>query len=140
MADWERVFLEALRKTPNVSAACASAGVARKTAYAHRNADPEFAAAWDDALEQSTDSLVGECYRRACQGTERPVFHQGEECGRIKEYSDTLAIFLLKAHRRSIYGDKAQVDVTTGGQPLTALAEALARTYGDPQRDGSSGV
>jgi hypothetical protein len=27
------------------------------------------------------------------------VFHQGQECGQIREYSDTLLIFMLKARR-----------------------------------------
>jgi hypothetical protein len=116
--DWTTVFLISLAQTPNVTAASRAAGISRQAAYNRRNADPEFSAAWDDALEQSTDALVEEAYRRAYEGTERPVFYRGQECGRIREYSDTLAIFLLKAHRRATYGDQSKVDMTSGGKEL----------------------
>lgn len=106
MREWVTDFLASLALTPNVSEACRQAGVTRKAAYDLRKADPEFAALWDDALDESTDELVGECYRRAKQGTEEPVYYLGKEIGRVKKYSDTLAIFLLKAHRRGVYGDK----------------------------------
>lgn len=118
MPEWATDFLASLTLTPNVSEACRAAGITRKAAYDLRKADPAFAEAWQDALEESTDELVSECWRRAKDGTERPVFYLGAECGRIREYSDTLAIFLLKAHRRGVYGDKLQADLTTNGGPL----------------------
>jgi len=27
----------------------------------------------------------------------KPVYYQGEQCGEVREYSDTLLIFILKA-------------------------------------------
>jgi hypothetical protein len=104
--DWAPRFLAALVKSPNVSGACRKVKIGRQTAYDRRRTDPEFAAAWDDAVEQSTDELVGEMYRRAKEGVEKPVFHQGAECGRVREYSDAMAIFLAKCHRREVYGDR----------------------------------
>lgn len=103
--DWKAAFLLALTESPNVAEAARLAGIARKTAYAHRKTDEDFASAWNEAIESSTDDLVGECYRRARHGCEEPVYYRGEECGRIRKYSDTLAIFLLKAHRREVYGE-----------------------------------
>jgi hypothetical protein len=119
--DWAPTFLAELAKSPNVSAAARAAGIGRKAAYAYRNADPDFASDWDDALEQSTDSLVGEAYRRAHEGTERPVYYKGAECGTVREYSDSLAVFLLKAHRREVYGDTSKVQAEhtgPGGGPI----------------------
>lgn len=105
---WVQEFLKALAESPNVSAACHRAGIARQFAYKVKDEDPAFSAAWDDALEQSTDALVGEAYRRARDGTAKPVFYKGDECGVIKEYSDTLTIFLLKAHRPDVYRDNTE--------------------------------
>lgn len=34
------------------------------------------------------------------------MFYQGEQCGTIREYSDTLAIFLLKAHKSEKYRER----------------------------------
>ncbi len=118
MRDWHPIFLEALARSPNVSRACKAAGIARRTAYAAQEADPEFAKAWQDALDAGTDNLVGECYRRAARGTREPVFHQGAQCGEIRKYSDTLAIFLLKSHRPEVYREKIEADVTSGGKPF----------------------
>jgi hypothetical protein len=92
-------FIEALRKTGNISAACRSSRFPRRTAYDRREVDPEFAAAWDAALDEAVDSLEKEAWRRATEGTLKPVFQGGAQVGRIREYSDTLLIFLLKGHR-----------------------------------------
>lgn len=103
---WMAPFLVALADVPNVSAACRTAGISRVQAYARKNADPEFAAAWEDALDQSVDDLVGAMYRRAKNGVREPVYHNGVRCGSKLRYSDTLAIFLAKCHRPGVYGDR----------------------------------
>jgi hypothetical protein len=139
---WVGEFLAALGESPNVSAACRAAGVSRKTAYQLRGEDEEFRKAWDDAVEESTDNLVGEAYRRAYQGTVKPVYQGGEHVGSVREYSDTLTIFLLKAHRRAVYGDKGQVDVTSGGQPVQTVVympENGREASGDPTSAGAPG-
>jgi hypothetical protein len=106
----ESTFLEALAQTGNVSAAAKAAGVGRQYAYERRAADPELAAAWDEALDVATDALEREARRRALEGCERPVFYKGDECGRIREYSDTLMIFLLKAHRPQKFRDNVDIN------------------------------
>lgn len=78
-------FLAELRKIPNVSRACRLAGFARQTAYRYRDDDLTFAEAWDDALEEGVEALEEAVWRRA------------------KRESDTLAIFLLKAHKPAKY-------------------------------------
>ena len=96
-------FLEHLALSANVTASSRKAGFDRKTAYAHRAADPEFAAEWEDALEQSIDDLEGEARRRAVDGVAEPVVSMGrvvEIVGddgnktplMIRKYSDTLMI------------------------------------------------
>jgi hypothetical protein len=110
MREWVPRFLDALASSPNVSAAARLAGIDRKTAYNWREQSSEFAEAWDDAIETSTDYLEAEARRRAFEGCDEPVFYQGEECGAIRKYSDTLMIVLLKAHRPEKYRERSQVE------------------------------
>lgn len=97
--DWSKVFLDELAKNPNVSRAARIAGVNRATAYKHKNSNDAFSAAWDEAIEEAADVLEEEMWRRAVEGTNKPIIHKGEVTGTFKEYSDTLMIFLAKAHR-----------------------------------------
>jgi hypothetical protein len=94
-----------------VGKAAKTAGVGRVTVYAWRNADPDFAAAWDSAVEQSTDLLEHEARRRAFTGTLKPVFQGGKRVGEVREFSDTLLIFLLKGRRPKTYRDSTVVTV-----------------------------
>ncbi len=98
-------FLDSLQATANVTASCRIAGLPRSCVYDWRDADPEFAADWTSALERGCDALEDEAVRRGCEGYLRPVFHQGKEIGAIREYSDTLLIFMLKARRPARFRD-----------------------------------
>jgi hypothetical protein len=98
-------FLEALRNSGNVSTSCKIAGLPRSCVYDWRAADPEFAAEWAAAVELGYDALEDEAVRRGCEGYLKPVFHQGKEIGAIREYSDTLLIFMLKARRPDKFRD-----------------------------------
>lgn len=74
---WREAFLEALRQVPVVARACEAAGIDRPTAYRRRQADKDFAEAWDDALETGVDRAEAEAFRRGMVGFEEPVIHQG---------------------------------------------------------------
>lgn len=135
--DWAPRFLASLRETANIRASAEAAGVDRTTAYRRRDSDPAFAAAMAAALDDAVDSLELEARRRAYHGVRKPVIYQGEvsgvwldEAGRrvshdapgarfvpltLVEYSDTLMIFLLKAHRPEKYRENSRVEV--GGVP-----------------------
>jgi len=104
-------FFAALAETANVSKACAAIAVSRRTAYNWREADPGFAAGWDRAMKAAVLGLEDEAHRRAFEGLDKPVFYQGEECGTVREYSDTLAIFLLKAHNPEKYRENSKVEL-----------------------------
>lgn len=113
-------FLDAFRESANVTAAARAAGVSRSRAYQLRDEDPAFAAQWEEAENEAIDALELEMRRRAMQGVEEPVFYQGFEVGTIRRYSDTLAIFLAKAHRPEKYRDRSQTELTgPGGAPLS---------------------
>jgi hypothetical protein len=106
-----REFLQALRETCNVTLAARAGGVSRRRVYQVREEEPDFAKQWDDALEEGIDLLEHEAQRRAFAGVDKPVFYQGCECGRVREYSDTLTIFLLKAHRPDRFRDNSKVEL-----------------------------
>jgi transposase-like protein len=105
-------FLQAIiDHAGNVTAACAAAGISKRAAYDWREADPEFKEAWDDAVDLTTEALEQEVYRRAHDGCEEPVFYQGQMCGTIRRYSDTLAMFTLKARNPTKYRDNSKLEL-----------------------------
>jgi hypothetical protein len=77
MSRWITPFLDSLRQHSVVARACRDAGISSSTAYALRRSDADFAAAWDNAIEDATDALVDEARRRALYGVEEPVIHKG---------------------------------------------------------------
>ena len=75
---WINPFLDRLRASGVVARACREVGVSYSTAYALRARDGDFAAAWDEALEESYDTLEQEARRRALEGWDEPIVHQGQ--------------------------------------------------------------
>lgn len=102
-------FLAVLGSTANVTKAAEVTAISRTEWYRTKAEDVEFAAAWTEAVETGTDALEDEAVRRAAEGTLKPVFWQGNECGYIREYSDTLLMFTLKARRPEKYRDRTAV-------------------------------
>lgn len=105
-------FCAALAETCNVGRACTAVGISRYTAYLWRKEMPEFAERWDEAMKAGVLALEDEAHRRAFDGVDEPVFYQGGECGTVRKYSDTLAIFLLKAHNPDKYRENSKVELT----------------------------
>jgi hypothetical protein len=153
---WKKGFLAALAATGNVTEAARAAKVNRPNAYQARQDDPAFSAAWKDALEEAIDDLEKEARRRAQQGVRRLKFHQGElitiplvRDGELviddkgafvmtpyveHDYSDTLLIFLLKAHRPEKFRERYEVE-HKGGVRLEIVEEIV--DAGDPE-DGQA--
>lgn len=126
-------FIDELRKRGNVTDACRVAGFERRsTAYEWRNADPEFAAQWEEALDEASDLLEKEAWRRAVDGVQEPVIGRvgKDEDGiltgpdgkplYIRKYSDTLMALLLKAHKPEKYRER---------QDITANVNANVKGY-----------
>ena len=122
--NWKTPFLAALAKSPNVTGAARKARVNRPYVYEEREANPEFAKAWDDAINQPLDLAEGELYRRAVTGVRKPVTIAGQR-ELITEHSDTLLIFLLKSHRPERYRE------TTRNLNLNLTPEQIANLTDD---------
>jgi hypothetical protein len=97
--DWRQEFLDGLRETGMVTEACQAVGIGRRTAYDERQRNEEFALAWADVIEESTEDLEREAVRRA------------------KDGSDTLLIFLLKARRPQVYRENVKVAPVAAARP-----------------------
>ena len=95
--DWAEIFLAAVMSGQHVRGAAAAAHIHETLPYKRRKTDDAFRQAWDEATEIGTGELEHEALRRAYHGTLKPVYYQGVVCGHVREYSDTLLMFLLKA-------------------------------------------
>lgn len=126
-AHLKKAFLEAFRRTGNVSQSAAAAGAPRRTVYAWQEQDDAFAAAYRDAEIEATETLEAEAHRRAVFGTSKfkGVYYEGSLLEVIEErtYSDTLLIFLLKARAPEKYRDR--VDVTSSDKSLLKEYEGV---------------
>lgn len=93
----KRLFLASLAEGNSVARAARDIGYSRTQVYEWRKTDPEFAMAWEDAIEAGTDELEDHAVQRA------------------KDGSDTLLIFMLKARRPERYKERysTETKVTT---------------------------
>ncbi|MDP6775701.1 MAG: hypothetical protein QGI83_02930 [Candidatus Latescibacteria bacterium] len=134
---WPERFIENLRRAGNVKAACTAARVGRATVYRHRATVESFAEAWDDALEEACDVMEQEAYRRAVKGVRRPVYQQAQLVGYVREYSDGLLQFLLKAHRPERFSERTRHEHSGpgGGAIRMTFVDWLKSEEG---RDGDS--
>lgn len=95
----ERRFLEALSDACNVTRAAKIAGVGQSTVYSHRGKDAAFRDGWAAAIAQSYARLELETLERAIRGTMRTIIHKDGRTETHVEYSDRVALALLRLHR-----------------------------------------
>ena len=106
---WQDEVFAECRKIPNIARAAKNVGVSRGTIYNHRESDPEFAKALKDALDEGVENCEEELHRRAFEGTLVPKTVAGKR-EEIRQYSDVLAMFLLKAHKPEKYRDHHSIE------------------------------
>lgn len=116
-------YLRAIALAGTLTAGCKAARVSPHTVYQWREMDDSFVFSEREAQSAFADALEQEAVRRAWHGIDKPVYQGGELVGHIREYSDSLLIFTLKAVRPEKYRDR--YDVTTGGQPIQRSHEDL---------------
>lgn len=70
---WRDAFLTKLAETGIVLDACEAADISRKTAYQHRDEDPDFKQDWKLALQDAADRALREYRKRALQQSDRAM-------------------------------------------------------------------
>ncbi|GGG97530.1 terminase [Pedobacter zeae] len=101
-------FLENVALYGNITEAARKSKLDRKTMYRWRSEEPGFAKAWDEAAEIGIEAIEDEARRRAFKGTLKPIYQGGVKVGTVREYSDTLLIFLLKGAKGAKYKERVQ--------------------------------
>ena len=133
------MFIASLADTGSVTEAASDAGMSPRSAYQlRRSAGAEsFARAWDLAIVQATRMLTDVALERAINGVSEPVFDRdGTMTGVRRKYNDRLLMFLLRHHRRGVYGigaervlsmtDRAAAEKWDAGQsPIPGALDAL---------------
>ena len=122
---WE-VFFTSIANTAHITRACNAARISRATVYCRKSADPEFAQLLEDAMQVGYDNLMEEAQRRAFEGYEKPVYQGGLRVGMIREFSDSLAMFLLKGYKPKTFKDRTE-NVNVNLDARQGLSEAELR-------------
>lgn len=91
-------FLETLADTCNVVRSAKAAGFAANWAYRKRRRDAGFRNGWAEAVREGYAKLELVLLERAMIGTPKLVRSAGGGERIVREYSNTLAIALLKRH------------------------------------------
>jgi hypothetical protein len=130
--DWTPTFLAKFEELFTVTAACEAAGIERSTAYRRRHSDEDFALAWADIEEKTTEMMEQEAIRRATDGINEPIFHKGEIVATVRRPSDRLLIFMLGARNPEKYRERMDIrhsgrverpPVSGGGLDLSKLGK-----------------
>lgn len=124
-----RVFLEVLAKTGRVAEASRAVGYTdTATLQAFRRNDEDFAEAWNHALEAAAHVLEEEIWRRAHDGVLEPIYYKGKVAGYKTNYSDTLAMFILRGLKPGTYrenqrGGDTNISFGIAVLPMTAQSD-----------------
>ena len=106
-AEQRALFIEQLKKLPNVTLAAKAAGMSTRSAYDNKKQHPGFSNDWDEALAQSVAALHEAVWNRSINGVPSYVVSQGrvvmdpaDPSKPLIEYKsqDHIALSLLKAH------------------------------------------
>ena len=123
----KQLFLVALRNGASVLAACALVGVSNRTAYNHRDRDPDFARDWGLAVRMHRAPLELAAYRRGVEGIAEPIYRHGKQIGTRRRYSDALLKMLLAGEKPRKYGRRAGLNADR--KWLTKTIAAIVAPY-----------
>jgi hypothetical protein len=105
----EIALTAALHERPSYLSACRKANISRAAFYQWKQSDPAFAERIEAARNVGLDALEDALIARGLKN------------------DTTAAIFMLKSHRREIYGDRLNIDVQ-----IRKKAEQMADALGVP--------
>lgn len=118
--------LLAFTECANITLSCKKAKVPRRTFYNWLEED-DFKSKFEKCVKMAVGVLEDEARRRAIAGVDKPIYYQGRRVGRVKEFSDTLLIVLLKAHAPEKYKDRVANELSglNGGPIVTENRQVL---------------
>lgn len=136
-----KLFLQLLGETGRVAHAARLVGFLKPDAlYARRKRDPEFRAAWNEALERAADIFEAEAVRRAVDGVDKDVYYKGEVVGQERVYSDGLLGKLMEGAKPEKYQKKAGDGVNVNVNVGLAVIPMTAPTEEDWEREAAAGA
>lgn len=113
----QSAFLAHYMKTCHIKESADAAEISRETHYEWLRVDPAYKQAFEDAKPIAADFLHDIAVERASKGWLEPVYQNGAEIGQIRKFDNRLLEFLLKGHKREMFGDKTEL-TGAGGQRL----------------------
>lgn len=129
----KEAFLAAYSKLGNISAAAKAAKIDRHSHYLWMDDGDEYRERFADAHQQACEALETEARRRAVTGTLKPIYQGGKKVGAIREFSDTLLIFLMKAAMPYKYRERYE----PSDQQLLAALDARVRRLASAQQSST---
>ena len=141
-SDWTRKmsdqFCETLADTCNVTLAAASIGRSISNVYKWKGKDASFRAAWDAALAMGYSRLELMLLERALHGVEKTVVARDGTATVMREYSDRVALTLLRMHRETAAMAEESVDGREHEEACARIIAKLGRLkHRDAPGDGS---
>jgi len=114
----KRAYLLALSRTGVILRACKAAEISHALPWVWRQDDEVFVLLEQQARKLGAEVLVQEAYRRAVEGIDKPIYYEGKRVDTLREYSDTLLIFLMKGALPDIYRERYEISGDKS-RPLT---------------------
>lgn len=123
----QKAFLEALGESCNVKLAAKKAGLSTSQAYVRRARDASFRAGWDQALATGYAQLEMMLLERALHGVEKKVIARDGTTTVLREYSDRVALALLRMHRENARFADDSVEDAEWQEARERIVERLQR-------------
>ena len=130
-------FFETLSDSCNIVLSARAAGFSANWAYRRRQTDAQFRNRWASAVREGYAKLELVLLERALNGTEKLVRAPGGGDMIIREYSNTLAIALLRRHAETVDGIDGLEEEGASDALRAKIIEQLDRLR---ERDGKKGA
>ncbi|MBA3512415.1 hypothetical protein [Sphingomonas sp.] len=135
----EKNFLTVLGDTCNVKLAAQEAGVSPQHAYARRKTHAAFRAGWIEAIGVAYGRLELILLDRALNGTEKIITRKDGSVERMIDYSNQVALTLLKMHRETAIEADCDLPVDEMDELREKISRKLDRLKRQQDERGSGG-
>jgi hypothetical protein len=130
-------FIEALADSCNVSLAARAIDRSISNVYKLWTTDAAFRAAWDQALAIGYARLEMMMLERALHGVEKTVVLKSGETRVMRQYSDNVALSLLRLHRENVAATDDGVDDEDYQEACARIIERLGRLRERDEEEGA---